>query len=313
MEPKISFCLITKNEDKFLGKCLDSIKAVADEIIILDTGSTDQTKEIAAEYTDKIFDYTWENDFSKARNASINKATNPWIFIIDADEVLTTISREKLKPFLEKITFDDKPKAFQVKVNDLETNMRLNLMIKGVLFQKHPDLEFTRPVHEFLTYKKGSLTIEDSPIELHHLGKYNRTLEELTIKNNFYVEHLKQLINKTSNEKEKAYYNYHIGLSYDSINQKTEAKEHFNLAKEAYDKSPETKYSHLYSNIMIALFQTIRFLEPNSPDLENLLKELLSYIPDHQEALFYLAYWEQSRKNYDDAIHYYEQAIAAFR
>ena len=64
----VSLCMIVKNEEKVLGRCLDSAKEIADEIIIVDTGSTDRTKEIAAEYTEKIYDFKWNDDFSAARN-----------------------------------------------------------------------------------------------------------------------------------------------------------------------------------------------------------------------------------------------------
>ena len=74
----VSLCMIVKNEEKVLGRCLDSAKEIADEIIIVDTGSTDRTKEIAAEYTEKIYDFEWNDDFSAARNESFRKATKDY-------------------------------------------------------------------------------------------------------------------------------------------------------------------------------------------------------------------------------------------
>ncbi len=86
--PTISACMIVKNEEKFLSRCLDSIKDVVDEIIIVDTGSTDNTVEIAKRYTDKIFFHEWQNSFSEARNFALQFATCEWILQIDADEEL---------------------------------------------------------------------------------------------------------------------------------------------------------------------------------------------------------------------------------
>ena len=71
----ISLCMIVKNEEKVLARCLDSIADLMDEIIIVDTGSSDNTKEIAKKYTDKIYDFAWIDDFSAARNYSFSKAT----------------------------------------------------------------------------------------------------------------------------------------------------------------------------------------------------------------------------------------------
>ncbi len=90
----VSLCMIVKNEEKVLGRCLDSIKDIADEIIIADTGSSDRTKEIAARYTDRIFDFAWCGDFSAARNFSFSKASMDFILWLDADDILTEKDRE---------------------------------------------------------------------------------------------------------------------------------------------------------------------------------------------------------------------------
>ena len=92
----LSLCMIVKNEEKVLARCLDSIKEVVDEIIIVDTGSTDKTKEIAKKYTDKIFDFKWIDDFSKARNFSFSKSTKEYILWLDADDVILETDKNKL-------------------------------------------------------------------------------------------------------------------------------------------------------------------------------------------------------------------------
>jgi glycosyltransferase involved in cell wall biosynthesis len=94
---EISLCMIVKNEEKNLKNCLESVKNLVDEIIIVDTGSTDKTKEIASNFTNKIFDFNWCDDFSKARNFSISKASKPWILFIDADESISEKDLEKIK------------------------------------------------------------------------------------------------------------------------------------------------------------------------------------------------------------------------
>ena len=86
----ISVCVIAKNEADVLGRCLESVKGL-DEIVVVDTGSTDNTKEIAKRYTDNVYDFVWCDDFSKARNFAIEQCTSDWILILDADEYLPTI------------------------------------------------------------------------------------------------------------------------------------------------------------------------------------------------------------------------------
>ena len=92
----ISLCMIVKNEEAVLGRCLDSVKDAVDEIIIVDTGSSDRTKEIAAEYTDKIYDFEWVNDFSAARNEAFSKAEMDYCMWLDADDILEEKGQEKL-------------------------------------------------------------------------------------------------------------------------------------------------------------------------------------------------------------------------
>ena len=88
--------MIVKNEEAVLGRCLDCVKQFADEIVIVDTGSTDKTKEIANKYTDKVVDYEWCDDFSKARNFAFSLATKDYVMWLDADDVLEYCEIEKI-------------------------------------------------------------------------------------------------------------------------------------------------------------------------------------------------------------------------
>lgn len=95
----ISVCIIAKNEEKRIEKCLASIKPYGFEIIVVDTGSTDRTKEIASQYADKVLDFVWCDDFSAARNFSLREASNNWIFMMDCDEWIKVIDVEELNYF----------------------------------------------------------------------------------------------------------------------------------------------------------------------------------------------------------------------
>lgn len=93
----ISLCMIVKNEENLLSRCLDSVQGLVDEIIIVDTGSSDDTKSIAKEYTELVYDFPWRDDFSAARNFSFSKASMEYIMWLDADDVF---NRENLDEFL---------------------------------------------------------------------------------------------------------------------------------------------------------------------------------------------------------------------
>ena len=100
----LSLCLIVKNEEEKLENFLLKLKPHVDEIIIVDTGSTDKTKEIALKFTSDVFDFSWNDDFSSARNFSISKATKDWILVLDPDETITENDLVKIK----EITNDKK-------------------------------------------------------------------------------------------------------------------------------------------------------------------------------------------------------------
>lgn len=94
----VSLCMIVKDEEQVIGRCLDSVKNIVDEINIVDTGSTDKTKEIVSQYTDRLFNFTWIYDFAAARNYAFKQATKEYIFWLDADDVLSEKDQER---FLE--------------------------------------------------------------------------------------------------------------------------------------------------------------------------------------------------------------------
>lgn len=93
---KFSLCMIVKNEEERLEKCLSSLADAMDEMIIVDTGSSDNTKSIAAKYTDKIYDFPWSGDFAAARNFAASKATGDYIYTADADEYLEPDDQKQL-------------------------------------------------------------------------------------------------------------------------------------------------------------------------------------------------------------------------
>jgi glycosyltransferase involved in cell wall biosynthesis len=102
----ISLCMIVKNEERVIERCLSSVKPIVDEIVIVDTGSTDRTKEIAKTFTDHLFDYKWVDDFSDARNFAFSKATKDYILWLDADDIITEENIEKFLLLKQNLSFD---------------------------------------------------------------------------------------------------------------------------------------------------------------------------------------------------------------
>src|SRR5690606_22915077 len=104
MKPFISLCMIVRNEERVLDRCLSSVNNLVDEIILVDTGSTDNTQEIAKKYTKNIYHFEWINDFSAARNFAADKATGEWILVLDADEY---VDEDNFREFIKLLKEDN--------------------------------------------------------------------------------------------------------------------------------------------------------------------------------------------------------------
>lgn len=163
----ISLCMIVKNEEQVLARCLDSIADLMDEIIIVDTGSTDMTKEIASRYTDKIYDFQWIDDFAAARNFSFSKATMDYIYCADADEVLDETNRERFR--LLKQAMDDEIEIVQMYYcNQLQFNTVYNYdkEYRPKLYKRIREFKFMDPIHEMVRLDP---VVYDSEVEIMHL------------------------------------------------------------------------------------------------------------------------------------------------
>ncbi len=169
----ISICLIVKNEETFLSRCLDSLNGIGDEIIIVDTGSTDNTKRVALKYTEKVFDFKWVDDFSAARNFAFSKATKDYIYTADADEIL---DEENHKKFMKiKQVLLEEIEIVQMKyTNQLEhgTTYNFNTEYRPKLFKRLRGFNWIDAIHETIRVEP---VIYDSDIEIIHKPESNHS------------------------------------------------------------------------------------------------------------------------------------------
>jgi glycosyltransferase involved in cell wall biosynthesis len=146
----ISLCMIVKNEQDVIARCLNSVKDLVDEIIIVDTGSTDKTKEIIKNYTDKIFDFQWIDDFASARNYSFFKATKDYILWLDADDVI--LEEDRLKFMELKQSLENTVEIVMMRYNvgfDESGNITLSYFRERLL-RRLNNYRWKEPVHEYL-------------------------------------------------------------------------------------------------------------------------------------------------------------------
>ena len=163
-----SLCMIVKNEEKVLERCLDSLADLMDEIIIVDTGSTDNTKDIARKYTSKVYDYTWNGDFAAARNFAASHATMEYIYTADADEVIDKENREKLAQ-LKQILLPEVEIVQMLYCNtSSENNTVYNFEkeLRPKLYRRLREFTWIDPIHETLRLDP---VVFDSDIEILHM------------------------------------------------------------------------------------------------------------------------------------------------
>ena len=163
----VSLCMIVKNEEQILQRCLDSLAGLMDEIIIVDTGSTDTTKQIASKYTNQVYDFVWVNDFSAARNFAFSKAKMEYIYSADADEVLDERNRaafwqlkQTLLPAIEIV------QMYYANQLSHGTIYNYDRELRPKLFKRNRTFRWQGAIHEQVGITP---VIYDSEIEICHL------------------------------------------------------------------------------------------------------------------------------------------------
>lgn len=171
--PKLSLCMIVKNEEDVLARCLKSVKSIVGEIIIVDTGSTDKTPEIAKEFGATILHHEWGDDFCSARNYSLDHVTGEWVLVLDADEVLIYDSSEQIARLLT----DNQAEGYFIRVvnllgdpPDLETSD--DMVVR--LFRNRPEYRFEGVIHEQIKSSiyqaSGEHALKRVPLTIYHDG-----------------------------------------------------------------------------------------------------------------------------------------------
>ena len=177
--------MIVRDEENNLESFLKKIKDFVDEIIIVDTGSKDKTKEIAKKFTEKIYNIRWNNDFSEARNFAANKAKKEWILVLDPDE---EIAKEDLIKLKEIILLDKKDTLGYRLIQ--QTHYKKSIIsVRGIcrLFKNDKGIKFIYPIHETvrLSIKNLNGKIGKTGITIKHYPKINKE------KQNYYLNLLK--------------------------------------------------------------------------------------------------------------------------
>jgi len=185
----ISLCMIVRDEEETIARCLDTIKDIVDEIIVVDTGSVDKTKHILSEYPAYIYNFKWIDDFAAARNYSFSKATQEYILWLDADDVFLEEDRKKLKYLKEHMepSVDVVMMKYNLGVDDKER--AACTYYRERLLKRIKNFKWNDPVHEYIEPTGNIVTVD---IGITHRKLKQRSSRNLNIFENM-IQNSKEL------------------------------------------------------------------------------------------------------------------------
>ncbi|MBS4208549.1 glycosyltransferase [Bacillus sp. FJAT-50079] len=289
----ISLCMIVKNEEKVIGRCLDSVCDIVDEIIIVDTGSTDRTKQIVSTYTNKIFDFVWIDDFAAARNFSFDQATKEYILWLDADDVIE--DKEKIKLLQLKQDLNQTVDAVSMDYHlafDSEGNVTSSLR-RYRLVKKDKSFRWVGYVHEYLPISGNLL---NSDVAVTHLP----SPEEKPSERNLQIYENMQSSGKPFTPRDLFYY-------------ANELMDHrfYEKAMTYYLRFLNTKNGWVEDNIRACHKLADGYHQLGLEDMNVYWTfQALSYAVPNPETCCRLGFIFLQKADYTSAAHWYEQAIA---
>jgi len=303
----ISLCMIVKNEEHFLADCLKSVADLVSEIVIVDTGSNDRTIEIARTFNARVFQIEWENDFAKARNYGLKKATYPWILYLDADERLHSPYHPLIREAVSASRYDAYYLRVRSEVHEILGKVP-HIQAYPRLFRKKPGVYFVGRIHEQITpsiqKQNGQFALLN--VEIEHLG-YNLTQEEMRAK---VQRNLESLIKQVDDEPENAYARFQLGQTLIISEQYEKGKYHLQKALENASVN-----NSLRATVTLILANE-KFKEAAYKDAVGMIKSALEMAPRQRLGWFLLSECNAKLQQYDDAIKsllkYFEYVDIAF-
>lgn len=291
----ISLCMIVKNEEENLANCLESVKKYVDEIVVVDTGSSDKTKQLALKYTDKVFDFEWCDDFSKARNFSIKKASNDWILILDADEFVVKFDTDKL---IEELNINSNKVGRIEIVNKLQDEKKY-IETVGRLFNKK-FYHYEGIIHEqMVSIAKEIYKSWNTSIVLEHIGY----TEKIINKTNKIERNINLLNNALKQNSEDPYTYYQLGKSFYMKKQYKTASDYF---KTALNYVNDFRLEYVED-----LIETYGYSMLNSGQTKNALKigDYEKYYNLSADFNFLIGLISMNNALFDVAVSYFEKCL----
>jgi tetratricopeptide (TPR) repeat protein len=284
----ISLCMIVKNEEKFLPDCLKTVEGLVDEIIIVDTGSTDRTMEIAREYKAKIYEHPWQNDFSLHRNQSISYATCDWILILDADEELDPTEHNIIRMAIKRKDIDS---VSFVVFNKIQHG-RIGFLNSHRMFRRNKGFKYHGIVHNQLEVT-GKTLISQFKVIHHGYGLSSEQMEKKGRRSEALL--LKQL----EESPQAIFPHFNLAQLYRGLGEPQKSLEHASIVAERIGPD-DLDRRHVFLMSLDQIGCAHIGLE-QLDEAEKTFKEALEYKNDYLDPMFNLGFMYMRQKRYQDA------------
>ncbi|MEN6371794.1 MAG: tetratricopeptide repeat protein [Armatimonadota bacterium] len=297
----LSLCMIVKNEEEYLRGCLESVKDIVDEIVIVDTGSIDTTVKIAKSYGAKVCSYPWNDSFADARNNAIEHATGEWILVLDADERLDENSKETLLNAIKNPAVDAYELLFY---NHNRADSEADVFVHPTcrLYRNKPEYRYKGRVHEMIvpSIEAAEGTIKRLEAKVHHYGYQ----PEVMVKRNKHERYIRLLKADLAENPGDAHCLYNLAAAYSSYGDMKNALKYFDQAS----KLVNTKQDFYAAATFCGLVNTLCSL--NDPETALAAAERAESMNIHHpqlclcrgNALLLM-------KRYEEAIHWFKSAL----
>ncbi|RPI78831.1 MAG: glycosyltransferase family 2 protein [Desulfobacteraceae bacterium] len=296
-EKRLALCMIVKNEAELLGPCLESIRELADEMIVIDTGSQDATVALAEQYGARVFPHQWQNDFSLARNLSLEQASSDWILFLDADERIDPASLPLLKEILND---PDAAEGYRLQfinyIGDGSAPIQSPLLR---LFQNR-GYRFTGKIHEQIeTTIAAHGPIRDAPVIVHHFG-YLPKIQAEKNKGNRNITLLQTELQAAPHD---SYLRFQLGRSLGIAGRHAEAVREFEQIWDHYEKTDPKAWPAYAVHAIYLMSKSYRLLG--------------RFEPAAQWSQWALRHWSTAELFFQhgvnqQSLHRYAEAIGAF-
>lgn len=292
-EMTLSLVMIVKDEEDNLARCLKSVQGVVDEIIVVDTGSTDKTKEIAGLFNTKIIEREWNNDFSEARNVSIEHATGDWLMFLDADEELV----EEDKELLLSLKADPANEGFNFVISSFIGSSAGQDTVSNIairMWKNRPEHRFHGTLHEQILDRVAKTgPVKTVNVRINHYGY----LQQIVIDKEKSKRNLEIAIKMVEDEPKNTFAHFSLGLEYSRIAEYENAYEHFEKAAELLDNQ-NAYFAHVLSLNRVKI---LKCLERYQEALSLVDQEAMKY-PDFPDLVYSKALILFDLKNYSEAL-----------